>query len=80
MISWFDDMADRELVNLIPFFEALADVDDVYTFLGTATGDFFSNHANTIVARPPTPTADGDVAGIDIEVSAATTEDSVQAE
>jgi len=29
-------MSDRELLNLIPFFEALADIDNVYTFLGTA--------------------------------------------
>jgi len=35
VMSWFDDMTDRELLNLIPFFEALAGIDDVYTFLGT---------------------------------------------
>ena len=36
-------MSDRELLNLIPFFEALANIDDVYMFLGT--GDL--QHADT---------------------------------
>jgi RNA polymerase II subunit A small phosphatase-like protein len=34
--SWFDDMEDTELRDLIPFFEALAKVDNVYTFLRNA--------------------------------------------
>ncbi|XP_076459475.1 carboxy-terminal domain RNA polymerase II polypeptide A small phosphatase 1-like isoform X2 [Babylonia areolata] len=37
--SWFDDMDDRELLGLIPFFENLAGVDDVYTLLKTTTTD-----------------------------------------
>ncbi|CAH1788217.1 unnamed protein product [Owenia fusiformis] len=31
--SWFDDMNDTELLDLIPFFEGLAKVDNVYTVL-----------------------------------------------
>ncbi|KAK3082914.1 hypothetical protein FSP39_008957 [Pinctada imbricata] len=31
--SWFDDMTDRELMDLIPFFEVLSTVDNVYTVL-----------------------------------------------
>ncbi|XP_041719278.1 uncharacterized protein LOC121550903 isoform X1 [Coregonus clupeaformis] len=31
--SWFDDMADTELLDLIPFFERLSKVDDVYDIL-----------------------------------------------
>lgn len=31
--SWFDDMTDTELRDLIPFFEKLSKVDDVYTVL-----------------------------------------------
>ncbi|KAL6081905.1 hypothetical protein STEG23_007268, partial [Scotinomys teguina] len=31
--SWFDDMADTELLDLIPFFEGLSREDDVYSML-----------------------------------------------
>ncbi|XP_069472939.1 carboxy-terminal domain RNA polymerase II polypeptide A small phosphatase 1 isoform X1 [Ambystoma mexicanum] len=31
--SWFDDMSDTELLDLIPFFERLSKVDDIYTIL-----------------------------------------------
>ncbi|CAH2013500.1 unnamed protein product [Acanthoscelides obtectus] len=31
--SWFDDMNDSELMDLIPFFEKLAKMDNVYTVL-----------------------------------------------
>ncbi|XP_048884436.1 carboxy-terminal domain RNA polymerase II polypeptide A small phosphatase 1-like isoform X4 [Brienomyrus brachyistius] len=31
--SWFDDMSDTELLDLIPFFERLSKVQDVYTVL-----------------------------------------------
>ena len=31
--SWFEDMSDTELLDLIPFFERLSKVDNVYTFL-----------------------------------------------
>ncbi|XP_022918869.1 phosphatase Herzog [Onthophagus taurus] len=31
--SWFDDMSDSELLDLIPFFERLSKMDNVYTVL-----------------------------------------------
>ncbi|XP_058803577.1 carboxy-terminal domain RNA polymerase II polypeptide A small phosphatase 1 [Phymastichus coffea] len=31
--SWFDDMTDSELLDLIPFFEKLSSVDNIYTVL-----------------------------------------------
>lgn len=31
--SWFDDMTDTELLDLIPFFEGLSREDDVYSML-----------------------------------------------
>jgi hypothetical protein len=33
VISWFDDPSDRTLLDLIPFFENLAKVEDIYQFL-----------------------------------------------
>ncbi|XP_069838364.1 carboxy-terminal domain RNA polymerase II polypeptide A small phosphatase 1 isoform X1 [Dendropsophus ebraccatus] len=33
VVSWFDDMSDTELLDLIPFFEKLRGVDDVYSVL-----------------------------------------------
>jgi len=81
VISWFDDMSDCELLNLIPFFEALADTDSVYTMLGTAdhadaTGCSPTNHVDT-VAGLLSPANDDD-GGIDITVS--TIEDAVPQE
>lgn len=35
--SWFDDMSDRELLDLMPFFENLQQVDNVYSLLKVAT-------------------------------------------
>lgn len=75
VVSWFDDMSDRELLNLIPFFEALADIDDVYTFLGTA--DQVPNHTDAATS-PPTPDNIDDDAQIDCETS--TAEDAVEQE
>lgn len=46
--SWFDDMTDSELLDLIPFFEKLSKVDNVYTVLCN------SNHPyNTTPAPAP---------------------------
>ena len=35
--SWFDDMNDRELLDLIPFLENISKVDSVYRILNDAT-------------------------------------------
>ena len=32
-MSWFDDVSDRTLLDLIPFFEGLATSDDIYAYL-----------------------------------------------
>eukprot|EP00914_Ancora_sagittata_P018702 GHVO01037063.1.p1 GENE.GHVO01037063.1~~GHVO01037063.1.p1 ORF type:complete len:278 (-),score=19.13 GHVO01037063.1:873-1706(-) len=34
--SWFDDMSDTELLDLLPFFEGLSKVDNVYSVLKNA--------------------------------------------
>ena len=44
MASWFDDMNDRELLDLIPFFERVSKADNVYALLksgvvGNANGN-----------------------------------------
>ena len=38
MASWFDDMNDRELLDLIPFFERLSKADNVYALLKSLQG------------------------------------------
>ncbi|CAH1118070.1 unnamed protein product [Phaedon cochleariae] len=45
--SWFDDMNDSELLDLIPFFEKLAKMDNVYTVLCN------SNHPYNNGGPPP---------------------------
>ncbi|KAL3855480.1 hypothetical protein ACJMK2_014691 [Sinanodonta woodiana] len=41
--SWFDDMQDSELLDLIPFFEGLAQVNDVYTVLRNSNNTHLSD-------------------------------------
>ena len=50
--SWFDDMSDRELLDLIPFFEGLAQVDNVYTSLKNA--NTYSVQMNGDIGTIPT--------------------------
>ena len=33
VVSWFDDMENKELMELIPFFEELSTADNIYTLL-----------------------------------------------
>ena len=45
--SWFDDMSDRELMDLIPFFETLSKVDSVYSVLKNANVCTMNHNSNT---------------------------------
>lgn len=38
VLSWFDDLDDAELLNLLPLFEELSQADDVYTCLDQLHG------------------------------------------
>jgi RNA polymerase II subunit A small phosphatase-like protein len=53
VVSWFDDMSDRMLLDLIPFFEDLAKADDVYTFL---CSENISPSMTMYIGAVPTPT------------------------
>lgn len=44
--SWFDDMTDTELSDLIPFFERLSKVENVYSVLRNANHNMNSNSPN----------------------------------
>ncbi|ESO05522.1 hypothetical protein HELRODRAFT_77608, partial [Helobdella robusta] len=67
ILSWFDDLSDRKLLDLIPFFEELSRAEDAYKFLVQADlhGDQFvmnyralaadSEKNVTIVTSPITP-------------------------
>ena len=44
MSSWFDDMNDRELLDLIPFLEKLSQVESVY---GLLAAKFKSNNGSS---------------------------------
>jgi len=41
--SWFDDISDTELLELIPLFEKLSKVDSVYTILSSKNTNSNSN-------------------------------------
>lgn len=38
VVSWFDDVEDAELLNLLPVFEELSQADDIYTRLDQLRG------------------------------------------
>ncbi|KAK6618940.1 hypothetical protein RUM44_003321 [Polyplax serrata] len=49
--SWFDDMTDSELLDLIPFFEKLSKVDNIYSVLCNSNHPFHaSTYANNVQA------------------------------
>ncbi|CAG9771164.1 unnamed protein product [Ceutorhynchus assimilis] len=52
--SWFDDMNDNELLDLIPFFEKLSKMDNVYTVLCNSNRPY--NNSSVPQLNGPTPT------------------------
>lgn len=46
--SWFDDMNDNELLDLIPFFEKLSKMDNVYTVLCNSNRPYNNSSAQQI--------------------------------
>jgi RNA polymerase II subunit A small phosphatase-like protein len=59
--SWFDDMTDSELMDLIPFFEKLSKVDSVYTVLCNSNHPYHHpgglSQASSTTASSPTTSA-----------------------
>ena len=51
--SWFDDPNDTELLDLLPFFEALEKVENVLTVLGQNNSFQSSSPSNSISNTPP---------------------------
>ncbi|XP_015515659.1 carboxy-terminal domain RNA polymerase II polypeptide A small phosphatase 1 [Neodiprion pinetum] len=51
--SWFDDMTDSELLDLIPFFEKLTKVDNIYTVLCNSNHPY--NQAPSTRQNSPSP-------------------------
>ncbi|XP_063216095.1 carboxy-terminal domain RNA polymerase II polypeptide A small phosphatase 1 isoform X1 [Bacillus rossius redtenbacheri] len=47
--SWFDDMTDSELLDLIPFFEKLSKMENVYTVLCNSNHPYNRNFSPTTV-------------------------------
>lgn len=47
--SWFDDANDTELIEIIPFLEKLAKVDNVYPLLRTYHGSSRSGQNQSIM-------------------------------
>lgn len=48
--SWFDDMADTELLDLLPFFESIASVDSIYSVLRQSNHP--PNHNHNFIYAP----------------------------
>ncbi|XP_076234862.1 CTD small phosphatase herzog [Calliopsis andreniformis] len=53
VFSWFDDMTDSELLDLIPFFEKLSSVDNIYTVLRNSNHPY--NQVPNSVQNSPSP-------------------------
>lgn len=51
--SWFDDMTDSELLDLIPFFEKLSSVENIYTVLCNSNHPY--NQVSATVQNSPSP-------------------------
>ncbi|KAI4494936.1 hypothetical protein M0804_001137 [Polistes exclamans] len=51
--SWFDDMTDSELLDLIPFFEKLSSVENIYTVLCNSNHPY--NQVSTTIQNSPSP-------------------------
>ncbi|XP_066589116.1 carboxy-terminal domain RNA polymerase II polypeptide A small phosphatase 1 [Prorops nasuta] len=51
--SWFDDMTDSELLDLIPFFEKLSSVENIYTVLCNSNHPY--NQIPATVQNSPSP-------------------------
>ncbi|XP_012286121.1 carboxy-terminal domain RNA polymerase II polypeptide A small phosphatase 1 [Orussus abietinus] len=51
--SWFDDMTDSELLDLIPFFEKLSNVENIYTVLCNSNHPY--NQTPSVVQYSPSP-------------------------
>ena len=49
--SWFEDMRDRELLDLIPHFERLAAADNIYPLLKNAD----AQQPSLLLPSPPPP-------------------------
>jgi hypothetical protein len=62
--SWFDDMTDSELMDLIPFFEKLSKVESVYNVLCNSNHPYHhpgglaaSSQASSTTGSSPTTSA-----------------------
>ncbi|KDR16246.1 carboxy-terminal domain RNA polymerase II polypeptide A small phosphatase 1 [Zootermopsis nevadensis] len=53
--SWFDDMTDSELLDLIPFFEKLSKVDNVYTVLCNSNHPCNTSPTSGLMNQSPPP-------------------------
>jgi len=57
VISWFDDMNDQELLDLIPFLESLSKVDNIYNVLRTVQKNLGGGLNLKPTNIPPMPSA-----------------------
>ncbi|XP_018304785.1 carboxy-terminal domain RNA polymerase II polypeptide A small phosphatase 1 [Mycetomoellerius zeteki] len=55
--SWFDDMTDSELLDLIPFFEKLSNVENIYTVLCNSNHPYNQIPAHAVQSNQSLPTS-----------------------